>query len=586
MAIALREVIASFGIEVDKTNELGKADKKIDGFADKLLGFGKYVAGAFAVTEVVSWGKAILADADALAKQAGALGVSTAALQGWQHAAQLSGSSADEFGAAFTKFTRNVAEAGDAATGPAADAFRTLGISVKDATGKLGQPIDLLDGVVAGLEKVEDPAKRTQVVMDLFGKSGAKLLPLFSEGKEGIAKLRAEVGELGASFDEAFLKNAQEFNDNFDRMKLGLRGLAIQVIGPMLPGLVRLSEQIVAGTKAFIGWVKGTTLVRAGLTALSLKGVSSLLTAIPQLIARFGGLSAILRRAWLFALRFLAPVLLLDDALGFLAGDDSAIGAALDKVFGEGTQEKVRQLIGQLVDFFKLFQTAPDDVRKSFATLPQDLEKDLGSFGSFLGGWGQSIVDVGLFAVNALTGGWNNFFTKAKAAGDGFMLALKIIWTEVKFAGLAVAASLSDAFDNVWNGIISGAQAALNALLDVLAKLPGTADAVKELRKKVSSLDSSKGAADAGATISKERDTARLDLAAEYDRIGNVATAPALGPATSTTTNTKIEAPTTVHVTVAPGTPAEVARGVGKAVKDAGAVNLRGMKNALVPTPR
>jgi hypothetical protein len=337
--MALRELLATFGFAVD-TSALSGADSALGNVTESLASMGKGVLAAFAVDAVFSFGRETLQIADALAKQAGALGVSTQQLQGWQHAASLSGSSAEEFTAALTKFTRNVNESGEAAAGPAAKAFKELGVTIKDElTGKLGQPIDLLDGVVAGLENIQDPAKRTALVMDLFGKSGARLLPLFSEGTEGIKALRAEVEELGFGFDEAFLENAQEVNDNVDRVKMGLRGLAIQVIGPMLPDIVELSKGAISVAKSFIGWIKQTNVTRAVVTGLGMK-------ALPVLIAGMKTLGSI-------ALRTVAPFLLLEDTVGWLAGDDSAIGEALDKIFGAGTGEAARK---ELLQWFTSFR--------------------------------------------------------------------------------------------------------------------------------------------------------------------------------------------------------------------------------------
>lgn len=578
MTTALREILAEFALKFD-SKELEKGDGLVDGMVDKLKGFGKTVAAAFAVDAIVGFGHEILQEADALAKQSGALGVSTAALQGWQHAASLSGSSAEEFTAAFTKFTRNVGEAGDSVKGPAAEAFKALGVSVKDATGKLGAPIDLLDGVVAGLEGIEDPAKRTQVVMDLFGKSGAKLLPLLSEGADGIAKMRAEVEELGFGFDEAFLANAQEVNDNVDRLKLGLKGLAIQALSAILPAITSFSIGAVKLIKNIVAWVKGTKLIQTALVSLTGIGVLKLVRAGAALISSIGGWRVALTRLAGVLFRVVAPFLILEDIIVFLSGGKSAIGKGLDAAFGPGTAKNIQNLIAEMVKFFGLFKTEPDNVRKAFATLPEDLEKDLGGFGKFLGGWGQEIVNVGLFAVNALTGGWQNFVSKAKAAGSGLLLAITIVWTELKFAGLAAAAALSDAFDGVWNGIIEGAQAALNAMLDVLSKLPGTDELVKTLKVKVEGLSGAKNAGDAGEQVAQLRDKARLGLAADYDRIGAQATAPAGGGGSTTITNT-----TQVSVTVPPGTPADVARGVGNAAGKGVEKSLRGAKAALVPT--
>ena len=360
---ALRSIFARFGVEFDKSGALPKGDKAVNSLTDSLLGIGKTLAAAFAVDALVGFTKDLLQQADVLAKQSGALGVSAAELQGWQHAAQLSGSSAEEFTAAFTKFNRNIAEGADGLAAQS-DAFKALGINIKDAVKDGAKPIDLLDQVADGLIGIEEPARRTQVVMDLFGKSGAKLLPLFSEGSEGIAKLRAEVGELGASFDEAFLDNAQEFNDNIDRLKLGVRGLAIQAIGPMLPTLVRWTQGSIRVIKQLVSWIRQTKILQAAAVALGTKGFFALLRALPALAARFIGMTAagkallgrlgVLRAAFItlgrFVLRTVLPFLLLEDALTFLTGGDSVIGEALDKMFGPGTSGMVRDWCKDLIE--------------------------------------------------------------------------------------------------------------------------------------------------------------------------------------------------------------------------------------------
>jgi hypothetical protein len=575
---SLRQILASFGVEFDGA-QLAKGDSLVSGMVDKLAGFGKVVAGAFAVHEIVDFTKEVLEQADVLAKQSGALGISASELQGWQWAAKLSGSSAEEFTSAFTKFTRNVNEASESAGGPAAKAFKALGVSIKDSSGNLGAPIDLLDGVVAGLVGIQDPAKRTALVMDLFGKSGARLLPLFNEGPEGLKKLRAEVDDLGASFDEAFLQDAQEVNDNVDRLKLGMRGLAIQILKEVLPGIVAFSKGAVDTIKQFVGWIKHTKLIQAALGLLTIKGVMALWKAIPALIARLGGMRVILASLGRFILRTLLPFLILEDILVFLAGGKSALGKGLDAAFGPGTAKNIQALVAEMVKFFGLFKTEPGKVRAAFATLPDDMAKSLGGFGKFLGGWGQGIVEVGLFAANALTGGWDNFVNKAKAAGLGFLLAIKIVWTEIKFAGLGAAAAMSDAFDAMWSGILKGANAALNALADVSAALPGGVDIADSLRKTGASLLEGAPKGNARETVGKLHDAAGLALASEGDRIGALATAPAGAGPTTVTDNSK----NTVNVTVPPTTPEAMARDVGAAAAKGGA-SLRGAKAALVPT--
>lgn len=348
MSGALREILAIFGTEVDDSG-LKKGEKGVESFKGTLKEMGEVLVGAFAIEKVVDFTREILESADVLAKQSQALSVSASDLQGWQWAAKLSGSSAEEFSSAFTKFNKNVAEAGKG-TGPAADAFKALGVSIKDSTGKAGEPIELLDGVADALAGMQDPAKRTEAIMALFGKSGAKLLPLFQEGSAGIAKLRAEVGELGASFDEAFLDNAQEVNDNIDRLKMGVRGLAIQAIGPLLPTITAWTQKGIELVKWVIDLTKHSNALQAALVTFGTIGTAKAISGIVSLAQKAGFLKMGLRGVLLELAPLVLGFLAIEDVWTFLTGGGSVTGDLIEKFFGKDAPEKVRAFAAALKD--------------------------------------------------------------------------------------------------------------------------------------------------------------------------------------------------------------------------------------------
>jgi TP901 family phage tail tape measure protein len=574
--MALREVLASFGIDFDKEGNLEKGDKQVDDLTDKLLGLGKTIAAAFAVDAIVSFGHELLQEADALAKQSQALGISAQELQGWQHAAALSGSSAEEFSAAFTKFTRNVNEASEAATGPAAKAFKELGVQLKDSAGNIGSPIDLLDGVVAGLEGIQDPAKRTALVMDLFGKSGAKLLPLFSEGEEGLKKLRAEVQELGFGFDEAFMENAQEVNDNLDRLKLGLKGVGIQVLTEILPSITEFSKSAVALVKRFVGWVKSTELVRAGLTALVGKGIMMAASAIPALIAKVGGLTKALAALGRFALRTVLPFLILEDAIGFLTGADSAIGAGLDKLFGDGTAEAARS------EILKWFNDVKNVVVNDF--LPA--LKGIVTSPLFTGGV-KTALDGVLFVLSAIGLALTDNAERAEALAAGLRKSAE---------ALGLGPSEEERAADIEAGLpenqkpLSDGQSFTRKVVTSIFGDPLDDPEVKANEERNRAILNKRKADSSAATDAIARKstffapTPAPQPTSYYDaaRAGAVAAAPA---PTQINHQTTVGAPVT-HVTVnVPPGEGELGTRVGRvAGKASGDASYRGVKAALVPT--
>jgi hypothetical protein len=579
---ALREILASFGIEVE-TKELEKGNSLVEEFKGKLVDFGKAVVGAFGVTEIVRFGKELINQADELREAAIGLGLPAQQLQQIEFAAGHAGVEVGELRASLARLNR--VAAGSAEGKGQAEAFKKLGVELKNADGTLKTSGQLFEETGAAIAAIENPTERAGVASEIFGKSYAKLLPLFAEGGEGMRKAKKEAQELGFIFDDAFLENADEINDNIDSFKKGLVGLAISALRPLLPHIAAFTKSSVETIKEIVRWVRQTKLLQAVTIGFTVKGVLALVRAGGALVARLGGWRVLFARLASVILRTVLPLLILEDILVFLAGGKSAFGVALDKAFGAGTQESVRKLIGELGSFLKLFKTNPEEIRASFADLPKDLARDLGGFGTFLGGWGQEIVEVGLFAVSALTGGWQNFANKMIAVWDGVKLAGKILWTELKFGGLAVAAAISDAWGAVWNGIIDAAVAAITKLAALVGKVPGFSGVAKGIEGLGKDLGGARTSTTAGAEISALRDEERLRLADEGDRIGARLTAPATAtapvPRPAAQPGANVVQNANVNVTInGPADPAAVGRAAKRGTTDA--LNLRGAQAALV----
>jgi hypothetical protein len=609
---ALREILASYGIEFDKERQLEKGSAQVDGLAGKLVGFGKLVVGAFAVDALVGFGRELLQEADALAKLSGALQVSAAELQGWQHAAALSGSSAQEFNNAFTKFTRNVAEAADEATGPAAEAFKNLGIEIKDAAGEARKPIELLDSVADALAGMQDPAKRTSAVMDLFGRAGAKLLPLFDEGSEGIAKLRKEVEELGFGFDDAFLDGAQEVNDNLDRLKMGIKGVAIQAIGPLLPELVELSKSMVAGAKVFVRWVKETGILRLAFGNMKEKGLALLIAVVPKLIGMLGGLRGAFVALGRVVMKQLLPFLLLEDIIVFLAGGKSAIGKNLDRMFGAGTADKSRDAIlklgealGQftkdIAGFLGVIEKGPDSERSEKAVL--SLQQKVQAFGKSIESvFGKDIADAFLFFTDLATGSWSNFVKKFKAGASALPLAMRLAMEAVRSTVMITAGKVQDIFAGLWNAVLVQVHNLLLQIGAALASVPGGGEVAGKIAGSaigllggLASTDSEQGArADAvnrAGQLQRDAEAAAAELDTRRGLLGYtpagapagaVATAP-MPPTSVVNQDVQQTNQITNNITVPPGTPTENARDVGKAATKGtrDGINTRALGAAL-----
>ncbi len=579
--MALRDILAHFGINVE-TDELEKGDSLVDKFQDKLVEVGKWVAGAFAINALKDFASELIATADSIGETSDRIGISTQALQEWEYAAKLSGIESDKLRSSIVKLGAGLGK------GTADKALKKLGVATKDANGELRGVGDVFGDTIIALGALDNPTKQAGIAAELFGRSYADLIPLINEGPEGLAKLRAEFEKLGGAFSPEFIKQAQEYGDNIDRIQYGIKGLAKKAIGPLLPYLLELTRNSIEVVQSLVSWVKRTKIIQASLIGLTAKGVMALVAAVPKLVTKLGGLKTILTTLGRFVARTVLPLLILEDIIVFLSGGKSAIGKGLDAAFGKGTAANIQALVADMVRFFGLFKSEPGKVRSSFKEMTANLEKELGGLGSFIGGWQEGLAEVGLFAVDVITGGWTNFFNKLKALCWAFVFVFKIAWTELKFAGLAVAAAISDAWDSAWNSIIGSIQSA-----KMLALAPATQGLANDIGEAMKALDQKKNAGGAGAQVSKDWDKARLELAHEGDQLGNALTSPATATVDShdrTIVTSKTDNKAQINITVPPGTPAEqveaVGEAAGKGVKKAFSVpEFKAAHNALVPRP-
>ena len=171
---------------------------------------------------------------DAAVKTAQKAGVTSAAWQEMAYAADLSGVSAEKLQAAYVKLQKNMVSAASGGKAQAA-AFKTLGIELKNSEGLLKDNDTVMMEMAEALSKMPDGAKKTALAMEIFGKSGAELLPLLNNGEAGLKDLRREAQELGLVFGGDVSKASEEFNDNVSRLQYRVKGLIYSLGESFLP---------------------------------------------------------------------------------------------------------------------------------------------------------------------------------------------------------------------------------------------------------------------------------------------------------------------------------------------------------------
>jgi len=185
--------------------------------------------------------KSLIDTADNMNKLSQKTGIAVSELSSLSNTADLAGVSNEQLGSALIRLNKSIAEASSGAKDQS-EAFKNLGINVKDANGNIRPTADILGEVAGALSGAADGATKTQYAMALFGKAGADLIPFLNQGKEGIK-------EFGATFGDEFAQNAEKFNDNITKLNQSFKLILVDAINPMLEGLSKLMVEFQAGTK-------------------------------------------------------------------------------------------------------------------------------------------------------------------------------------------------------------------------------------------------------------------------------------------------------------------------------------------------
>ncbi len=233
---------------------------------------------------------------DELTKMADRTGASVEALSELQHAASQSDVEFDALGKSMHKMQRNLVEA-DQGNKAAAESFSRLGVSVDEL--RQLTPDQQFEVLADRIAAIEDPAGRTAAAMEVFGKSGADLMPLMLNGAAGIKALRQEARDLGLQVSTKDASAATLFGDTWANLQSVLMDVTKELGFALLPALTDVIQSVIPYVVEVGNWISQNrelivtvAAVGAGLTAAGTVIVSVGGAAIAASMA-IGGLVSI-----------------------------------------------------------------------------------------------------------------------------------------------------------------------------------------------------------------------------------------------------------------------------------------------------
>lgn len=236
------------------------------------------VAAGFAAAAAAAAGLAVgikgaLDLAGALSDLSSRTGVAAGELRILQEAFARNGLSADKVGPSINKMQRAVVEAGDG-TGPAAEAFKMLGISVDGLRGM--DASSQFAAIGQAINSIPDPAGRAAAAMQIFGKSGGEMLTLFANSG-AMAEAARSVGDQA----DILTRNANLFDQASDilgSVATKMQGFFVGVADTLVPALMPLLEAADGIDLSGLGQDLGNAIA-FGLTVITSGNLGNILSA-------------------------------------------------------------------------------------------------------------------------------------------------------------------------------------------------------------------------------------------------------------------------------------------------------------------
>ena len=256
-----------------KTIEIGKIGfAGISAGADIITGLG---------TSALQMASRVATSVDSLNDLSIRTGIALKPLQGFQLAAKLAGVDAEGFAIAVTRMAVNIGktEPGDAFS----KSLAAIGVSVTDLQGM--NPEAQFSAISKAIQNIPTAAGQAAASVEVFGRAGATLAPLFQKGAASLEDLTARAERLGIILDNDQVANIAAMNDGFDLVSATVDGIIGQILGDLSPVVTKMLDDMLKFVEAFqgAGGATGGTAIAQAITDGILIGVKYFLEGVKAL---------------------------------------------------------------------------------------------------------------------------------------------------------------------------------------------------------------------------------------------------------------------------------------------------------------
>lgn len=243
LVVSLEANIARF------TSDMGRASEQTQQVMSKMKGAIDMVKGAMgalgvgvSVLGLASLVKDAIDAADNLRDMSQKTGVAVETLNGLGFAAGQAGGSLESVVDAAGKVNKSIVEAasGNLETG---EAFKVLGINVRDAAGQLKTADVVMAEVADKFKDYADGPEKTAIALRIFGKAGADMIPFLNDGGDAMRE-NIEYAKKYSEVTTELADGSDNFNDTMGKLTIQQKSFGNAIAGQVLPILQKVADEL------------------------------------------------------------------------------------------------------------------------------------------------------------------------------------------------------------------------------------------------------------------------------------------------------------------------------------------------------
>lgn len=295
--IQIAQLVASLGLNsatFDKN--LKRSKQNLSGWANDAKRYGKAGAVALAGSAAVAAAgltmltREAMANVDAMAKHADKIGMTTQALAGLRHQAELNGVSTNALDIGLQRMVRRVAEAAQG-TGEAKAALEELNLSAQEMAAL--SPDQQFAKIADAMGNVSSQSDKVRLGFKLFDSEGVGLINAMRGGSEELAKAAAEAEALGIAVNRVDAAKIEAANDASHRADMAMKGLGNSIAIEVAPIITSIKTGFVdaaleaGGFKSSVANAIDIAAKGVGVLANSIRGMQLIWKGAQLAVASF-----------------------------------------------------------------------------------------------------------------------------------------------------------------------------------------------------------------------------------------------------------------------------------------------------------